>query len=233
MWSYIGIIPKLLSEEEIIQKFKLFENGDLEARNVIITHNLRLVFDIASRFYIDISTIDDYISVGTIGLVKAVNTFDYGKNIKFSTYAARCILNEILMYLRKEKKIHRREISIEDTIILNDGDNRGMTIGDLLSDNNIDVFLEKSDDREVINYIKEAIQLLSEKERLIIAERYINAKNTQCQIGKMLNLIQPQVSRLEKNALIKIRKYVKSKGIDIIGEPKNQMRVKMKKLSNI
>ncbi|NLL45159.1 MAG: sigma-70 family RNA polymerase sigma factor [Mollicutes bacterium] len=220
---YQGIVPEPLSEEEIIQNLKLFKEGDLKAKNKIIVHNIRLVFKIANKLTCDLNILDDCFSIGMIGLIQAVNTFDENKKSKFTTYAYKCIVNEIFMYFRKEKRVNNKKVSLDEMIY----DNDEITRNDVIFDND-DYFLMDDNDSEIIDYINEAYNLLSEKEKKVIDERYIKSNKTQREISKLLNVSQNQISVIEGQALSKFRNYIRSKGIHITEEIKKTKREKVK-----
>ena len=201
-----GSFPPALSkgEEKIyLQKLK---SGDKNAKNKIIEHNLRLVAHIVKKYTSDSEEQDDLISIGTIGLIKGVNTFDESKGIKLATYASKCIENEILMYFRNKKKISQ-DISINEPI---DTDNEGnpLTLMDI-------IFIqedtsEKIDEKLMINKLYACIsELEDEREKQIIIMRYglySTAPYTQKQIAKKLNISRSYVSRIEKKVIEKLRK---------------------------
>ncbi len=198
--------PKQLKpEEEEILVSKCAE-GDAEARNILIEHNLRLVAHIAKKYSNTGYPADDLISIGSIGLIKAVSSYKPDKGTKLGTYAVRCISNEILMFLRADKK-HQNDVSLQDSVG-NDSEGNEITFMELLS----------TDDKEFIEEIEEEMrseslrqrvnQLLQGRERTIIELRYglINGvEKTQKEIGKMLGISRSYVSRIEKSALKKLK----------------------------
>ncbi len=205
-----NMFPKQLSRKEEETCIKMIANGDNEARNTLIVHNLRLVAYIVNKNYPDYNDQDDLISIGTIGLIKAAETFDYNKGNHFSTYASKCIDNQIKMHFRKIKH-QMTEISISDPI---DSDNEGnaLTLADICS-SDIDIeenVLLKINSEKLYRYINEE---LDEREREIISKRYgipdINGQVcrplTQREIAKKLGISRSYISRIEKRALEKLR----------------------------
>lgn len=201
-----GTFPKPLSLQKEQEYFTLKEQGDNNARNKLIEHNLRLVAHIAKKYYSTTNDQDDLISIGTIGLIKAVNTFTYEKGTRFATYAARCIENEILMHFRNVKK-SASDVYINEPID-NDGDGNTITLMDVFSDeesmiDNIDLKLKA----EQLNQYVE--RNLDERERMIIKLRYgLNGYQpyTQREIAAKLKISRSYVSRLEKKALEGLKK---------------------------
>jgi len=206
MVSYINnnSFPKPLSLSDERDYFEKFRKGDLEAKNILIERNLRLVAHIVKKYNSKES--EDLISIGTIGLIKAINTFREDKSIRIATYAARCIENEILMHIRASKK-YFNEISINGPIGIDNNGNE-ISFQDKLFDpkENIDDKIDlKLNIRKVYEIIKSC---LPEREKIIIALRYglINGcEKTQFEIAKLLNISRSYVSRIEKKALKKIK----------------------------
>lgn len=201
-----GSFPKPLSAEKEREYFKRKEEGDPEARNRLIEHNLRLVAHIAKKYYSATNDQDDLISIGTIGLIKAVNTFSYDKGTRFATYASRCIENEILMHFRNVKKT-AGDVYINEPID-SDGDGNSITLMDIFADeesliDNIDL---KMKSEKLYRFVQ---QNLDARERMIIELRYgLNGRRpmTQREIAKKLNISRSYVSRIEKKALEKLRR---------------------------
>lgn len=198
--------PKPLSKKQEEEYIVLSSNGDKNARNKLVEHNLRLVAHIIKKYYHCSNDQDDLVSIGTIGLIKAINTYKPEKNIKLSSYASRCIENEILMYFRNLKK-SSSDISLDDSI---DTDKEGnpLTLMDVIStDDNIIDDIDKSINLEKLDaYLNE---VLSEREKEIIIYRfglYNTEPLTQREIAKKLNISRSYVSRIEKKALIQLRK---------------------------
>lgn len=198
--------PPALSAKEEKEYFIKYKSGDDDAKNVIIEHNLRLVAHITKKYCTNSSEQDDLISIGTIGLIKAANTFDDNKGIKFATYASKCIENEVLMYFRSQKKT-AQDISINEPI---DSDSEGnpLTLMDIISveDTVADEINQKIQIKQLYNYIGE---LKDEREKTIIILRYGlygNAPLTQKQIASKLDISRSYVSRIEKKVIEKLRK---------------------------
>jgi len=202
--------PHPLSEkDESFYLTKVQLTGDLNARNVLIEHNLRLVAHIAKKFEGMGDDKDDIISIGTIGLIKAINTFDAGKGTKLATYAARCIENEILMHLRATKK-NKGEVSLYDPIGV-DKEGNEITLIDVLGthpDIVPDVVQTNVEFQQTLAKIKH----LNKRERKVLEMRFglINGfRKTQREIAKMLGISRSYVSRIEKRALEKLIKDLK------------------------
>ena len=200
--------PKPLSPKEERECFIQIKNGDKHAKDKLLTHNLRLVVHVAKKYSGTVES-DDLISVGSIGLIKAVNTFDYDKNTQFSTYAARCIENEILMLLRVNKK-HNAVISLNESLG-KDKDGNDVTWQDIIpSDEDVSENVENAVLSQ--NLIKLAKESLSNREFEILTLRYglgSSAAYTQREIAKKLNISRSYISRLEKKAIDIIRNKVK------------------------
>lgn len=196
-----GSFPKPLSAKEERECLLKWKSGDINARNKLVEHNLRLVAHIAKKYYSSCSDTDELVSIGTIGLIKAVNTFDIEKNIRLSSYASRCIENEVLMYFRSAKK-SAKDMSLDEAI---DSDNDGnkLTLMDIMSVE--DDFAEKLDTKIKSEKLKIYIKkYLSPRERLIINLRYgLSGEEplTQREIAEKLNISRSYVSRIERKAL--------------------------------
>jgi len=201
-------LPKDI-EEEYIKKAK---NGDKEARNKLIEHNLRLVAHIVKKFEATGHDIDDLIGIGTVGLIKGIDTYSENKKVKLATYAAKCAENEILMYFRADKK-NNKNISLYEEISYDKEGNK-ITILDILKTEDVD-FIEDIYKNDNITLLKKYINVLTKREKEIIEARYgLNGKEEQTQkdIAKKLNISRSYVSRLEKRATTKIlREFVKNK----------------------
>ncbi len=206
---YVGnsqALPPPLSNQE--EKFLLskLEDGDKAVKSILIERNLRLVVYIARKFDNTGIDIDDLVSIGTIGLIKAVNTFDVSKNIKLATYASRCIENEILMYLRKNNK-KRSEVSFDEPLNI-DWDGNELKLSDVLG-TDMDLiykYIEEEVDKELLI---EAMENLTERERKIMILRFGLKKNkqelTQKQVADILGISQSYISRLEKRIIQKLQ----------------------------
>lgn len=201
-----GFFPKQLSKEDEEKYILLWKKGDATARNILIEHNLRLVAHIAKKYAATGLSADDLISIGSIGLIKAVSTFDPDKGSRLGTYAVRCIENEILMYLRTDKK-HQNDVFLQDTVG-QDSEGNEITLMDLLSCDD-DTLVEDLDMRMRVKYLHEKVaNVLKGRERTIIELRYgmkNGVEKTQKEIGKMLGISRSYVSRIEKSALKKLR----------------------------
>ena len=201
-----GAFPRPLSESEEEKYLQLARKGDINARNILVEHNLRLVAHIVKKYYGTGFEQDDLVSVGTIGLIKAINTFKADKNIKLSSYASRCIENEILMYFRGAKK-NSLDVSINEEID-SDTDGNALTLMDIMSaeDNIVENLDRKIQTEKLPKYINEA---LTPREKLIIKLRYgLDGKDalTQREVAKMLKISRSYVSRIEKKALSELKK---------------------------
>ena len=193
----------LKEEKEQLEKLRL---GDTQVRQALIEHNLRLVVYIARKFENTGVGIEDLISIGTIGLIKAVNTFDPDKNIKLATYASRCIENEILMYIRKTGNV-RTEISIDEPLNV-DWDGNELLLSDILGseEDEVSYDLRRREEREAV---RRAVAALNDRERLIIELRYgLDGKKemTQKEVADLLGISQSYISRLEKRILERMRR---------------------------
>ena len=200
--------PPPLSQEEEISYFKRMKNGDAEARNELIIRNLRLVAHIIKKYYTNYDEQEDLISIGTIGLIKAIDTYDVNNGTRFATYAGKCLQNEILMHFRTQKKLSC-ESSIDEAIEI-DKDGNPLTYIDIISvDDNIIEQIDLKSKKEMIEYAVE--KLLDKREKSIIQLRY-GLKNTkpltQREVATKLGISRSYVSRIEKSALEKIRIYI-------------------------
>lgn len=204
------VLPAPLSTEEEAEMIGRLTT-DENARSILIERNLRLVVYIAKKFESTGIYIEDLISIGTIGLVKAINTFKADKNIKLATYASRCIENEILMYIRKNNST-KCEISIDEPLSV-DWDGNELLLSDILGDDeyNVGYELEMREERDVIH---RAVESLSGRERTIIEWRYgLNGKKekTQKEVADMMGISQSYISRLEKRIIDRLRIEVEGK----------------------
>ena len=197
--------PKPLKKAEEQHYLELAAKGDINARNILVEHNLRLVAHIIKKYYQNYGGQDDLVSIGTIGLIKAINTFDLNKNIKLSSYASRCIENEILMFFRNNRK-SSQDVSLNDTIDT-DKDGNPLTLMDIMaSDMDVADDVDTKLHLEVLSqYIDEA---LTKREKEIIIKRYgIGGEKVQTQreLAKRLDISRSYISRIEKKALEKLR----------------------------
>ena len=202
--------PPLTSDEEARVIAELDGNSSGAARQTLIEHNLRLVVYIAGKFGNTGTGIEDLVSIGTIGLIKAINTFRADKNIKLATYASRCIENEILMYIRKSSG--KREVSIDEPLSV-DWDGNELLLSDILGSDEDDVSrdLEKNEEKKTI---RDAIRGLDEREQVIINLRYgLNGGRelTQKEVADMMGISQSYISRLEKKILSRLGEELRGK----------------------
>lgn len=200
-----GKFPKPLSEDKEKEYLLKSKDGDIKARNILVEHNLRLVAHIIKKYYAVNVDQDDLVSIGTIGLIKAINTFDMDKNIKLSSYASRCIENEILMHFRNLKK-SSQNVSLEDAVDI-DKDGNTLKLMDLLSiDDDFADNLDKKLNLQKIN--KYLTETLTKRELQIINLRYgLNGSKplTQREVSSIMNISRSYVSRIEKKALEKLK----------------------------
>jgi len=204
-------LPPPLSAEEEEEMLRRLANKEEEARQTLVERNLRLVVYIAKKFENTGIGIEDLISIGTIGLMKAINTFNTDKNIKLATYASRCIENEILMYLRRSNKI-KGEVSIDEPLN-QDGDGNELLLSDILG-TEPDVTSRAIEDEVDKTLLKASIKKLSNRERNIMELRFgfISGKEkTQKEVADMLGISQSYISRLEKKIMNKMKKEIMSK----------------------
>ena len=199
-------LPEPLDSEEEKELLEKLMKKDTEAKNILIERNLRLVVYIAKKFENSGVNIEDLVSIGTIGLMKAINSYDLSKNIKLATYASRCIENEILMYLRKNNKI-KAEISIDEPINT-DSEGNDLSLADILGTDNDSIFkhVEESDNKKVL--IK-AIKKLNKREKTIMQLRYgFNGLDelTQKEVADKLGISQSYISRIEKKVINNLKK---------------------------
>ncbi len=209
------VFPEPLTEEEEKLYIKEKMLGNKDARNKLIEHNLRLVAHIVKKFDTKIADQDDLIGIGTIGLIKGVDTFSLTKNVKLTTYCAKCIENEILMYFRSNNKFSKN-ISLNDAIGY-DKDGNEIAILDILKTPKED-FIDDIEKKDNIKLLNKYIKVLNKREKEILIKRYgLNNKDelTQKEIAKDLNISRSYVSRIEKRALTKIlREFIKNDNIE-------------------
>ena len=210
---YVGstdILPEPLSKEEEDRYITLFLNGDMKARDKLIEHNLRLVVFLAKKYENTKIDLEDLVSIGTIGLIKGVNTYQNDKNIKLATYASRCIDNEILMYLRKTKK-KRSEVSFEDSLSF-DAEGNELHLEDVLGTE--EDIVTKPIENELDKYIMyREVAKLNDRDREIIELRYgLNGKKemTQKDVALLLGISQSYISRIEKKVIKKLKSIIKN-----------------------
>jgi len=201
-------LPPPLSKEEETVVFKKLEKKDKSAKEVLIVHNLRLVVYIAKKFETTGVGVEDLISIGTIGLIKAVNTFCPEKNIKLATYASRCIENEILMYLRKNQAL-KNEVSIDEPLNI-DWDGNELLLSDILGSESdaINYEIEQSVER---NLLIEAVEKLPPREKNIMDMRFgltSGTEKTQKEVADLIGISQSYISRLEKRIISRLKKDI-------------------------
>ncbi len=204
--DYIVALPNPLSPEEEAEAIVALIAGDDEARKLLVERNLRLVVYIAKRFSNTGIDIEELISVGTLGLIKAVKSYNSDKKIKLATYASKCIENEILMFLRKTVKI-KSEISLDEPLNVDWEGNR-LLLSDVLGTDADAVYKDMETDAEK-DILKGLYQNLSERDKSIVGMRYGlygNKERTQKEIADMMNISQSYISRLEKKILTKLKK---------------------------
>lgn len=208
---YIGgsdILPAPLKGSEEHRALELLEAGDEQAKQLLIEHNLRLVVFIARRFENTGINLEDLISIGSIGLIKAIGTYRMDKNIKLATYASRCIENEILMYIRKISN-QKTEVSLDEPINM-DYDGNELLLSDILGTDE-DMILRPLEDDVDIALLRQAVCALPEREKEIVYMRYGLAGRrelTQKEVATKLGISQSYISRLEKKIMLRLRKEI-------------------------
>ena len=209
---YVGstdILPEPLSREEEDKYVNMFLNGDIKARDKLIEHNLRLVVFLAKKYENTKIDLEDLVSIGTIGLINGVNTYQNDKNIKLATYASRCIDNEILMYLRKTKK-KRTEVSFEDSLSF-DSEGNELHLEDVLGTDN-DIVTRPLEDENDKYLMYQEVNKLGKRDREIIELRYgLNGKRemTQKEVANLLGISQSYISRIEKKVIKKLSSIIR------------------------
>lgn len=208
---YIGgsdVLPPPLSREEEGETILQMVSGDEGAKSRLIEHNLRLVVYISRRFESTGINLEDLISIGTIGLIKAINTFRPEKNIKLATYASRCIENEILMYIRKISS-HKSDVSLDEPINT-DWDGNELHLGDVLGTDPDAVSRPLEDDVD-LQLLRQAMAQLSDKEKTIVSLRYGiggGREKTQKEVADLMGISQSYISRLEKRIILRLRREI-------------------------
>lgn len=203
-------LPPPLSKEDEEYYFKAYHDGDESAKDKLIEHNLRLVVYVAKKYETNSSYLEDLVSIGCLGLIKAITTFDIEKNFKLATYASRCIENEILMHLRKTSK-QKLEVSIDEPLNV-DYDGNELLLADILSIQDSDVVEDLCED-EQRKIMYQAISELKPREREIIKLRYgldDGEEMTQKDVADKLNISQSYISRLEKKIIKKLQNKLNS-----------------------
>lgn len=212
---YIGgsdVLPPPLAREEETKLLEEYANGSQEARSILIERNLRLVVYIAKKFENAGINVEDLISIGTIGLIKAVNTFKLEKNIKLATYASRCIENEILMYLRRTTKI-KSEVSLDEPLNV-DWDGNELLLSDILGTDN-DVVYHRLEDEVNKTLLYGAMKKLEPREKELMEMRFglkSGKEMTQKEVADRLGISQSYISRLEKRIITRLQKEIKKLG---------------------
>lgn len=209
-------LPEKLSAEEEEKILDFLRNGDESVKPKLIEHNLRLVVYIAQKFEKTGVPMEDLVSIGTIGLIKAVNSFDANKNIKIATYASRCIENEILMHLRKAVKI-KQEVSLDNPLNV-DSDGNELLLSDVIG-TEPDMLFKGYEDYIEKKQLREAVDALSKREKNIMQMRFgLFEKNemTQKEVANELNISQSYISRLEKKILSRLKIDLEKKDIDVM-----------------
>ncbi|MBO5050261.1 MAG: RNA polymerase sporulation sigma factor SigK [Oscillospiraceae bacterium] len=200
-----GSFPRPLTRQEEDAYITRFKNGDLQARNVLIEHNLRLVAHVLKKYYAQNADQEDLISIGTIGLIKGIESFDPSKGARLGTYAARCVENEILMYFRSQKK-SSQDVSLSD-YIETAGDGAALSLMDVVAQD--EDLLERISNREDIRKMLSAIdRVLTPQEKQVITLRYGLGGGTpqkQRDVAKITGISRSYVSRIEKKALMKLK----------------------------
>lgn len=209
---YLGstdMLPPPLSKEEEIMYVEKSMNGDENARNVLIEHNLRLVVFLAKKYENTKIDLEDLVSIGTIGLIKGVNTYRLDKNIKLATYASRCIDNEILMYLRKTKR-KRTEISFEDSLSF-DADGNELHLEDVMG-TEADIVTKGLEDELDKKMLYQEVNKLEGRDKEILEYRYgLNGRRelTQKEVASLMGISQSYISRIEKKVIKKLQAVIK------------------------
>lgn len=203
------ILPEPLSKEDEYNYLIKAQNGDIEAKNKLIEHNLRLVVYLSKKYDNTKIDLEDLVSIGTIGLIKGISTYKVDKNIKLATYASRCIDNEILMYLRKNKK-RNADVSLEESLSY-DSEGNELHLEDILGTED-DIVTKNIEDDDMKKTLIEEINKLPKRDKEIISLRYglFGKKEiTQKELAKKLNISQSYISRIEKKVIKKIKESIK------------------------
>ena len=203
-----GSFPRPLSAQEEKKYVERMLAGDIETRNVLVEHNLRLVAHIAKKYYTQSDEQDDLISIGTIGLIKAINTYRSDKNIKLATYASRCIENEILMHLRKTAP-QKSEVSFDEPLNT-DWDGNELLLSDILGTDE-DLVLKPIEDDVDRQLLMDAVDKLTARERTIITLRFGlggREEKTQKEVADLMGISQSYISRLEKRIIVRLKKEI-------------------------
>ena len=202
-------LPEPLSKEEEDRLVKEFHNGDLKAKDKLIEHNLRLVVFLSKKYENTKIDLEDLVSIGTIGLIKGINTYKGDKNIKLATYASRCIDNEILMYLRKNKK-RRADVSLDESLSF-DKEGNELTLEDILGTES-DIVTRPLEENNIKKIMLEEINKLKDRDKEIMIRRYgLDGKEelTQKEVANYLGISQSYISRIEKKVIKEISEIIK------------------------
>ena len=202
------ILPPPLEKDEEVEYVIKAQQGDLNARNKLIEHNLRLVVFIAKKYETNLETLEDLVSIGSIGLIKGINTYKIDKNIRLATYASRCISNEILMYLRKNKK-RVGDISFEEALSF-DSEGNELHLEDIIGTNE-DVTYKEYERLTDISMLNKTIGELNDRDKQIMIMRYglYNTKEyTQKEVASILGISQSYISRIEKKVIRKLKLHL-------------------------
>ncbi|MBQ9024530.1 MAG: RNA polymerase sporulation sigma factor SigK [Bacilli bacterium] len=203
------ILPEPLSKEDEYKYVELFQSGDMTARNILIEHNLRLVVFLSKKYENTKIDLEDLVSIGTIGLIKGINTYKNDKNIKLATYASRCIDNEILMYLRKNKK-RKADVSLDESLSF-DSEGNELHLEDILG-TDADIVTKDIEESDMKKIMLSEINKLNERDKQIIILRYGlngNEELTQKEVAQLLGMSQSYISRIEKKVINKISNIIK------------------------
>ena len=203
------ILPEPLSKEEEEKYVELFQSGDMNAKNKLIEHNLRLVVFLSKRYENTKVDLEDLVSIGTIGLIKGINTYKNDRSIKLATYVSRCINNEILMYLRKNKK-RNADVSLDESLSF-DSEGNELRLEDILG-TEADVVTKNLEENDMRKIILKEIGKLNERDKQIMVLRYGLSNNdelTQKEVAELLGISQSYISRIEKKVISRIRNMMK------------------------
>ena len=206
IFTYESLPEPLTTDSEIELVTAFQQNNDLSAKSKLIEHNLRLVLYIAKRFESKRIDLQDLVSVGSIGLIKAVDSYKLEKNIKLATYASRCIENEILMYLRKANK-SLNDLSLDDSLGSGDDDGNNLTLGETIADTKL--VYDQVELKDQKKYLLNIISQLNDREQMIMCMRYgLNGYDelTQKEVADIMNISQSYISRLEKKILHNLKR---------------------------
>lgn len=203
------ILPEPLTKEEEEKYVEMFQNGDMKAKDKLIEHNLRLVVYLSKKYENTKVDLEDLVSIGTIGLIKGINTYRNDKNIKLATYASRCIDNEILMYLRKNKK-RKADVSLDESLSF-DSEGNELHLEDILGTES-DIVTKDLEENDMRKIMLREIGKLNERDKQIMVLRYglnNNDELTQKEVAELLGISQSYISRIEKKVISKISNMIK------------------------